>query len=32
VQGLDRLKDLDGLVAQEDARGNRPPRVPRAAS
>ncbi|MCW2738650.1 hypothetical protein [Nocardioides sp.] len=25
VQGLDRLTDLDGLVAQEDARGNRAP-------
>lgn len=31
VQGLDRLKDLDGLVAQEDARGNRPPRAAGAA-
>jgi deoxyribodipyrimidine photolyase-related protein len=25
VQGLDRLTDLDGLLAQEDARGNRAP-------
>jgi deoxyribodipyrimidine photolyase-related protein len=25
VQGLDRLKDLDGLVEQEDRRGNRAP-------
>jgi deoxyribodipyrimidine photolyase-related protein len=25
LQGLDRLKDLDALVAQEDARGNRAP-------
>ena len=25
AQGLDRLKDLDELVAQEDARGNRAP-------
>lgn len=25
VKGLDRLKDLDELVAQEDARGNRAP-------
>ncbi len=25
VNGLDRLKDLDGLVEQEDARGNRAP-------
>lgn len=27
VRGLDRLKDLDELVAQEDARGSRPPRA-----
>jgi deoxyribodipyrimidine photolyase-related protein len=25
VKGLDRLKDLDGLVEQEDRRGNRAP-------
>jgi deoxyribodipyrimidine photolyase-related protein len=25
VQGLDRLRDLDGLVAQEERRGNRAP-------
>ena len=25
VHGLDRLEDLEGLVAQEDARGNRAP-------
>jgi deoxyribodipyrimidine photolyase-related protein len=25
VKGLDRLKDLDALVAQEEARGNRAP-------
>ncbi|QBR92241.1 cryptochrome/photolyase family protein [Nocardioides euryhalodurans] len=25
VRGLDRLSDLDGLVAQEESRGNRPP-------
>ena len=25
LRGLERLTDLDGLVAQEEARGNRPP-------
>ncbi|WP_370289428.1 cryptochrome/photolyase family protein [Nocardioides sp.] len=30
VKGLDRLKDLNELIEQEDARGNRPPTVGRS--